>query len=92
MNDPRVGRILDIVAKETLVDRAKLVPDATIEQLGIASLDIVQAMFAIEEQFDVEIPVAGQGGGLEFVTVGALVDHVVGVLDQAVLERNAAAH
>ena len=82
MNDPRACRILDIMAKETLVDRDRLVPEATIEELGIASLDVVQTMFAIEEEFDIQIPVAGQGGGLEFATVKSLVDHVILVLDE----------
>ncbi len=83
MDDLRASRILDIVAKETFVDRDKLVSDATMEELGIASLYLVQTMFALEEEYDIEIPVAGKGGGLEFVTVKSLVDHVILVLDQA---------
>ncbi len=82
MEDSRACRILEIMAKETFVDRDKLVPDATIEELGIASLDVVQTMFALEEEFDIQIPVAGQGGGLEFATVKSLVDHVIAVLDE----------
>jgi acyl carrier protein len=82
-NDPRSSRILDIVAAETFVDRNKLVPEATIDDLGIASLDIVQAIFALETELGIEIPVAGQGAGAEFVTVGELVEHVLAALDQA---------
>jgi len=82
LEDPRARRILDIMAKETLVDRDKLVPDATVEELGIASLDVVQTMFALEEEFDIQIPVVGRGGGLEFATVKSLVDHVIRVLDE----------
>lgn len=92
MDDPRACRILEIMAKETLIDRDKLVPEATIEGLGIASLDVVQTMFAIEEEFDIHIPVAGQGGGLEFATVKSLVDHVIAVLDEiAAAPRDGAA-
>jgi acyl carrier protein len=91
MVDPRASRILDIVAKETFVDREKLVPDATIDELGIASLDIVQAVFAIESAFSIDIPIAGQGAGLEFSTVKSLVDHVIGVMDRGAAERPAAA-
>jgi acyl carrier protein len=79
--DPRASRILDIVAKETLVDREKLHPEAVIADLGIASLDVVQTIFAIETEFDIEVPVAREGGGLEFTTVGELLDHVLAVLD-----------
>jgi acyl carrier protein len=83
MDDPRASRILDIVAAETFVERAKLVPDATIDDLGIASLDIVQTIFALESEFDIEIPVAQQGGGAEFATVAELVAHVLAALDDA---------
>jgi acyl carrier protein len=80
MDDPRVSRILDIVAKETFVERAKLRPEATIDELGIASLDIVQTVFALETEFNIEIPVAREGGGAEFATVKELVDHVLAVM------------
>lgn len=83
MVDPRAGRILDIVAKETFVDRAKLVPDATIDDLGIASIDIVQTIFAIETEYNIELPLARNGGGPEFSTVGELVAHVLATLDLA---------
>ena len=43
--------ILDIIADEALVDRAKLTPEATLESLGIASLDIISIVFALEEKF-----------------------------------------
>jgi acyl carrier protein len=82
-SDPRASHILDIVAKETFVDRAKLLPEARIDELGIASIDIVQTIFAIESEFDIELPVAGAGAGAEFETVQALVDHVLATLDQA---------
>lgn len=68
MDDPRANDILDIVAKETAVDRARLVPDAQISDLGIPSLDLVQAIFAIEERFKVDIPVASDRTGAKFQT------------------------
>jgi acyl carrier protein len=45
--------ILDIVAQEALVDRVKLTPDATLGSLGIASLDIISIVFALEDRFGV---------------------------------------
>jgi acyl carrier protein len=64
MGDKRAARILDIVAAETFVDREKLVPDATIDDLGIASLDIVQAIFALENELGIELPVARKAAAL----------------------------
>ncbi len=79
--------ILDIIAKETGVDRALLVPEARIEALEIQSLDMVQAIFELETRFDIQIPVLAEQGGGEFETVGALVRHVL-----RTIERTAPGH
>lgn len=81
-DDERIGRILAIIAKETTVDLEKLRPDARIEDLGIASLDVVQSIFEIETQFDIEIPPIASNAGAEFATVGDLVSHVLSTLDR----------
>jgi acyl carrier protein len=83
LNDPRVADILQIVAKETEVDVARLRPEATIEELGIPSLDMAQTLFALESHFDVEIPVVSERAGAEFTTVGDLVTHVLASVDRA---------
>ncbi len=83
MNDPRADEILNIIAKETGVDRAALVPDATLEALGIPSLDLTQALFEIETHFDIEVPVQPTQDGAEFLTVGSLLAHVLATLDHA---------
>jgi acyl carrier protein len=82
-NDHRVGEILAIFAKETGVDPAVLRPEATIQELGIASIDMVQAVFALESHFDIEIPVVSDRAGAEFATVGDLIAHVLATLDHA---------
>ena len=79
--DPRTDAILDIVAKEGAVDRALLTPDATIDALGVSSLDMTQAIFAIETKFDIEIPVVPERAGAEFTTIGDLVAHVLSTID-----------
>ncbi len=81
--DPRTAEILDIVAKETQIDRARLTPDASIEALGIPSLDMVQVIFEIEARYDVEIPVAPERAGSEFSTIGDLVAHALRTIDAA---------
>jgi acyl carrier protein len=82
-NDPRTDEILNIVAKETNIDRNRLVPEASIEELGIPSLDIVQAVFELESHYDIEIPAISEKAGSEFATVGDLVAHVLASLDRA---------
>ena len=83
MSDPREDEILRIVAKETGVDRARLRPDALLSDIGIPSLDLVQAIFAIESHFDIEVPVVQDRAGAEFNTVGELVGHVIATMDKA---------
>jgi len=52
--------LLDIVAKEALVDRELLKPDATLESLSIESADYLMVLMAIEEKYGVYISVDEQ--------------------------------
>ncbi len=81
--DPRTSEILDILAKETQLDRALLTLDARIDELGIPSLDMVQTIFAIETRYDVEIAVVADQAGAEFQTVRDLVVHALRSIDAA---------
>lgn len=80
-DDPRGAEILDIIAKETGVERDRLSMDAALSDLDIPSLDLVQAIFAIEESYGVDIPVVSERTGAEFQTVGDLVQHVLATLE-----------
>lgn len=80
---PRADEILAIVARETGLDQALLRPEATIQDLGIASIDLVQALFAPESHFDIEIPVLSDRGGAGFGIVAELTSHVIATLDLA---------
>lgn len=66
--------ILDVVAQEALVDKSKLTSEATLESLGIASLDIISIVFALEDRFGV---VLEQSEFEDIRTVSALVDLIV---------------
>ena len=49
-------RVKEIVAKELEVDPKQLTPEAKfIEDLGADSLDIVELVMALEEEYDMEI-------------------------------------
>jgi acyl carrier protein len=52
-------RILDIVARGARVDRAKLTPDATLQTLGIASINVIEILLMLEEEFNVYIQIDG---------------------------------
>lgn len=54
-----VEEIIEVIAAEGMVDRAKVTPDATIESLDLKSVDIVMILTALEEKFNVYIPMDG---------------------------------
>lgn len=51
----RDEELIDIIAEESLIDRAKLDPAAKLEDIGIDSVDMVSVIFAIEEKYGIEI-------------------------------------
>ena len=54
-----IEEIMDVIAAEGMVDRSKITPDATIESLDLKSVDIVMILSALEEKFNVYIPMDG---------------------------------
>jgi acyl carrier protein len=75
-------RLLDIVAEEGMVDRAKLVDDAELDALGIKSVDLVLVLMAIEGDFGVYLSVDGELS--EARTIGAMLD----VVTKQIMEHN----
>lgn len=51
----RDDELIDIIAEEALIDRAKLDPAAKLEDIGLDSVDLVSIVFAIEEKYGIEI-------------------------------------
>lgn len=51
------NKVLDIIAREGAVERSRVTVDATLETLGIKSMDIVMILNGIEEEFDLYIPI-----------------------------------
>ncbi|MCG9131328.1 acyl carrier protein [Candidatus Poribacteria bacterium] len=50
-------RLIEIIAKQLGVDEDNVTPDASfMEDLGADSLDTVELVMALEEEFEIEIP------------------------------------
>jgi acyl carrier protein len=49
-------RVIAILAEQAVLEPDQVRPDATLADLGIDSLGLVEAVFAIEEAFDVAVP------------------------------------
>ena len=61
LSDPQrvYDEVVGLIVSEGMVDREKVTPDATFETLGLKSIDIVMILTAVEEKFDVYIPMDG---------------------------------
>ena len=75
--------IFDIIAEKAGVEREEIVSDASLEDLEIESLDIVEIVFAIEEKFDVHVPFNANDQALAFETVSDVVGAVQALVEEA---------
>jgi acyl carrier protein len=67
-------RVQEIIVEQLGVSAEEAVPQASfIEDLGADSLDIVELVMAMEEEFDVEIP---DEDAEKLATVGAAVEYL----------------
>ncbi len=70
--------LLDLVAEEALIDRAKLVRQATLEDVGLDSVDVVSIVFAIEEKYGAEI---AEDAFKNTLNLGEFVDTLKGLIE-----------
>ena len=67
-------KVKEIIVEQLGVAETAITPDASfIDDLGADSLDIVELVMAIEEEFDIEIP---DSDAEKVVTVGDVVDYI----------------
>jgi acyl carrier protein len=73
-----IEQIKEVIATEGMIDISKITPDATIESLDLKSVDIVMILTALEEKFNVYIPMDGSLQEAKDVKslMEALADHI----------------
>lgn len=49
-------RVIAIIAEQAVIEVSDVRPDQTLADLGIDSMGLVEAIFAIEESFGIEVP------------------------------------
>lgn len=60
-------QVIRIIAEQAVLDPSGVRPEMTLAELGVDSLGMVEAIFAIEETFDVSVPFnANEPGASEF--------------------------
>lgn len=67
MADTIERKVIAILAEQAVLDPEEVRLDATLADLGIDSLGLVEAVFSIEEAFDIQVPFnANDPGRSEF--------------------------
>ena len=49
-------KVVEIIAEQAVLEPEDVTMESTLEDLGIDSLGLVESIFAIEEEFDIQIP------------------------------------
>jgi acyl carrier protein len=75
------AELLDLISKEAIIDREKLTREATLEDLGISSLDVISMLFELEEKYGVVIE---EGDMPQMSTLGEMVDFLLSRINEGV--------
>lgn len=74
MSPSVADQVYDIVAKQGEIDRESLTPASTLKELGLDSLEAIEAIFEIEEHFNINFP--ERDPNLDGGTLGGLIGAV----------------
>jgi len=83
MSDSVQNKVIAIIAEQAMLEIGDVSLEATLEDLGIDSLGLVESIFAIEEAFDIQVPFnANEPEKSEFdiSSVAAIVSAVEGLV------------
>lgn len=70
------AKIIAIIAEQAVLDVADVTLDSRLDALGLDSLGLVEAFFAIEEAFDISVPFNANdpsAGGIDLTSVASVV-------------------
>lgn len=78
-------RIIEIIAEQAVLEPEDLSPQDRLEELGLDSLGLVEAIFAIEESFEVQVPFNAndpEQSDFDITTVQSVIDGVEKLIAQ----------
>ena len=75
-------RLQNLIANRRSIEPATITPQSTFESLGLDSLDLIELLFDVEDEFKIRIPQDG-GSALRTVTVQDIVNSIDGILNAA---------
>jgi acyl carrier protein len=74
---------LQIIADQALMDVSDIKMDNTLEDLGVDSMGLVEAIFAIEEAFDIQVPFNAnepEDSDFDISSVASIIEAVQGLV------------
>lgn len=77
------ARVIAIIADQAVLEPGDVRLDASLEDLGIDSMGLVESIFAIEEAFDISIPFNAnepEKSGFDISSVSAVIAAVEGLI------------
>jgi acyl carrier protein len=63
-----------VIAKQAHLDPSVITPESVLSELGVASLDLVEIIMTIEDEYDVTIPVDAVEASNSYKTVANLIE------------------
>lgn len=76
-------KVIEIIAEQAFLEPGDIKLESTLEDLGVDSLGLVEAVFALEEAFDVQVPFNANDpneGDFDISSVGAIITAVEGLV------------
>ena len=68
--------VIAILAEQAVLEPGDVSPSQTLDDIGIDSMGVVEAIFSIEESFDIEVPFNAnepEKSGFDISTVGSII-------------------
>lgn len=79
-------QLIDLFVSDGMIDRSAMKPEATLDSLGIQSVDIMMVLMSVEEKFGVYVPI--DENLAETKNLQGFLDHLI---DRIVAERKTSA-
>ena len=83
MTDGVEERVIQIIAEQVMLEPKNIKTTQSLEDIGIDSLGLVESIFAIEEEFDIQVPFNAnepEAGEFDISSIAAIVGAVQGLV------------
>ncbi len=74
MADSVEAVVTEAIARQAKIDRSAVQMDSTLDELGVTSLDLVEIIMTIEDEYDITIPLDANEASKTIKTVGDIVE------------------